>query len=278
VSSAANDCFTCTGGFLIATKNSIADISQLQGANVGISGIGGADHTSAINVLKAMGVKYDPSTAINWIAVNTPQARVAGLQQGSLDAVVTSTQNLPALSAMPTVHLLVNSSTFLRFSPPAVPGVIVKTSFLQSHAALLQEFVTALIKGERAFAANKTLWVMQATKANPAINASTAAASYSGFARGFGINGGINMTRVQLGMNYLYTTSEYVSQNVPVITAQRFVNTTLVDNTLRQLGVSSAFDLIGRTIASATTTTAIGAPMAAIVPRSDEGLAALPKR
>jgi len=253
----ASDCFTCTGGFFIATKNSIANINQLQGANIGISGAGGSDQVAAINVLKAMGASFNPSSAINWIAVNTPAARVAGLQQGSLDAVITSTQNMAAIQAMSNVHILVNSSTFLQYSPPAVPGLIVKTSFLAGNTALLQEFVTALIKGNRAFASNQTAWVSLAMKANSALNATAAATMYGGFAHGFSINGGINMTRAQLGMNYLYTTQEYITQSVPVITAQRFVNTTLVDNTLRVLGVSSAFDGIGRTVASATTTTAI---------------------
>ncbi len=269
MSNAASDCYTCTGGFFIAAKNSITNINQLQGANVGISGVGGADQIAAINVLKAMGANFDPTTGINWIGVNTPQARVAGLQQGSLDAAVTTTQNLAPIAAISTVHLLINSSTFLQYSPPAVPGTIVKTAFLQSHTALLQEYVSALIKGERAFAANKTLWVAQAMKANPALNASTASATYAGFAHGFAINGGINMTKTQLGIDYLYTTSEYVNQKVPVITAQQFVNTTLVDNALRSLGVSSAFDGIGRTISSATTTTGIAVPMAIAMQRDD---------
>jgi len=253
----ASDCFTCTGGFFIATKNNIANINQLQGANIGISGAGGSDQVAAINVLKAMGANFNPSSAINWIAVNTPAARIAGLQQGSLDAVITSTQNLAAVEAMSNVHILVNSSTFLQYSPPVVPGLIVKTSFLQGNTALLQEFVTALIKGNREFASNQTAWVSLAMKANPALNVTAAGATYAGFAHGFSINGGINMTKTQLGMNYLYTTQEYITQNVPMIGAQRFVNTTLVDNTLRMLGVSSAFDGIGRTVASATTTTAI---------------------
>ena len=65
------------------------------------------------------------------------------------------------------------------------------------------------------------------------------------------------MTRAQLGVNYLYTTSEFTSQNVPVLSAQKFVNTTLVDNVLRQVGVVSAFDGIARTVPGATTTTTL---------------------
>jgi hypothetical protein len=58
-------------------------------------------------------------------------------------------------------------------------------------------------------------------------------------------------------VNYLYTTQEFISQNVPTLTAQQFVNTTLVDNALRQLGVVSAFDGIGRTVAGAATTSTL---------------------
>jgi hypothetical protein len=184
--------------------------------------------------------------------------------------VITTTQNMAAIQAIPTVHILVNSSTFLRFSPPGVPGTIVKTSFLQSHSALLQEYVKALIMGEREFASNESAWVAAAAGANPAMNASTLEAAYAGFSHGFAINGGINMTRAELGISYLYTTSEFVSQNVPVISAQQFVNTTLVDNVLKQLGVSSAFDGIGRTVASAATTTAIMAPSATVSQRQED--------
>jgi ABC-type nitrate/sulfonate/bicarbonate transport system substrate-binding protein len=256
-SNAASDCFTCSGGFFIIGKNSITSIAQLPGKNIGISGVGGADQLAAIAVLKALGVSYDPTTAINWVPVSTPQARVAGLQQGSLDAAITTTQNLPSLSAVPNMSFIVNSSIFLRYSPPALPGLIVKTSFLKSHTALLQEFVKALIMGNRYFARNQTAWLALAEKARPDMNSTQLTALYVGYAHGFGINGGVNMTRAQLGANYLYTTQEFVSQNVPVITAQQFVNTTLVDNVLRQLGVISAFDGIGRTVAGATTTTTL---------------------
>jgi NitT/TauT family transport system substrate-binding protein len=254
---AASDCFTCAGGFFIIGKNSITSAAQLQGKNVGISGVGGADQLAAIAVLKALGVTYDPLTAISWVPVNTPQARVAGLLQGSLDATITTTQNLPALSAVPNLSMIVNATTFAKYQPPALPGLIVKTDFLKSHTALLQEFIKALIMGNRYFASNQTAWLTLAEKARPDMNSTQLTALYVGYAHGFGINGGINMTRAQLGADYLYTTSEFISQNVPKITAQQFVNTTLVDNALRQLGVVSAFDGIGRTIASATTTSAL---------------------
>jgi len=254
----ANDCFTCAGGFFIIGKSSITSIAQLQGKNVGISGVGGADQLEAISVLKAMGVTYDPSTAISWVPVSTPQARVAGLLQGSLDATVTTAQNLPALASVPNLTMIVNATTFARYEPPVVPGIIVKTDFLKTHTALLQEFVKALIMGNRYFASNETAWLNLAEKARPDMNSTQLTALYNGYTHGFAINGGINMTRAQLGINYLYTTQEFITQNVPTMSAQQFVNTTLVDNALRQLGVISAFDTVGRTITGATTTTALG--------------------
>jgi NitT/TauT family transport system substrate-binding protein len=254
----ANDCFTCAGGFFIIGKSSITSIAQLQGKNIGISGVGGADQLAAIAVLRAMGVSYDPSTAISWVPVSTPQARVAGLLQGSLDATVTTTQNLPALATVPNLTMVVNATTFARFEPPVVPGLIVKTDFLKTHAALLQEFVKALIMGNRYFASNETAWLNLAEKARPDMNSTQLSALYAGYTHGFAINGGINMTRAQQGVSYLYTTQEFITQNVPKMSAQLFVNTTLVDNVLRQLGVVSAFDGVGRTISGATTTTALG--------------------
>lgn len=269
----ANDCYNCTGGFFIATTNAITNINQLQGANIGISGVGGADQLAAIYVLNSLGVDFNPATGINWVAVGAPAARVAGMKQGTIQGTVTTTQNLAAIEALPNAHILVNTTTFAANQPPAVPGLIVQTSFLKSHTALLQEFVTSLIEANRAFATNESLWVQSAMKANSALNTTTAEATYSGFARGFSINGGINVTKAQLGIEYYYTSSEFKSQSVPVITAQHFVNITLVDNALRMLGVSSAFDLPGRTIASATTTSAIPA---AILPLRDlEGRVAL---
>ena len=253
----ATDCFTCLGGFFIIGKSSITNISDLQGKNVGVSGVGGSDQQEAIAVLKALGVTYNPATAINWVPVSSVQARVAGLQQGSLDATVTTAQNLPALNAIPNLIFIVNATTFAKLAPPVVPAIIVKTSFLQSNTALLQEFVKGLIIANRAFASNMTLWLNLAEKARPDMNSTQLTTLYNGYSHGFTINGGINMTRAQQGVNYLYTTSEFTSQNVPVITAAQFVNTTLVDNALRQLGVISAFDGIGRTVSGATTTTTL---------------------
>ncbi len=253
MSNGASDCFTCVGGFFIIGKSTITSVAQLQGRNVGISGVGGADQQQAIAVLKSMGVAYDPSTAINWVPVSSTQARVAGLQQGSLDATVTTAQNLPALAAVPNLTMIVNSTAFALHAPPSLPGIIVKTDFLRSHTALLQEFVKALILANRHFAANETAWLVAAQKARPDMNSTQLAKLYSGYAHGFAINGGINATRAQLGVDYLYTTQEFVSQKVPVMSAAQFVNTTLVDNVLRQVGVVSAFDGIGRTVTSATT-------------------------
>ncbi len=253
----ANDCFTCAGGFFIIGKSSITNLSQLAGKNVGVSGVGGADQVAAIAVLKALNVTYNPATAINWVAVSTTQARVAGLAQGSLDATVTTAQNLPALDTIPNLTMIVNATTFAKYEPPAVPGIVVKTSFLQSHAALLQEFVRGLILANRAFASNMTLWLNLAETARPDMNASELTTLYNGYTHGFAINGGINMQRAQAGVNYLYTTTEFTSENVPVITAAQFVNTTLVDNVLQQYGVISAFDVIGRTVSGAATSTTL---------------------
>jgi ABC-type nitrate/sulfonate/bicarbonate transport system substrate-binding protein len=253
----ASDCFTCLGGFFIIGKSSITNVSDLQGKNVGISGVGGQDQEEAIAVLNALHVTYNPATAINWVPVSSVQARVAGLQQGSLDATVTTAQNLPALDAIPNLTMIVNATTFAQLEPPVIPAVIVKTSFLQSNTALLQEFVKGLIVANRAFASNMTLWLNLAEKARPDMNSTQLTTLYDGYSHGFTINGGINMSRAQQGVNYLYTTNEFTSENVPVITAQQFVNTTLVDNVLRQLGVVSAFDGIGRTISGATTTSTL---------------------
>ena len=253
----ANDCFTCLGGFFIIGKSSITNVSELAGKNVGVSGVGGADQTAAIAVLKALNVTYNPATAINWVPVSTTQARVAGLQQGSLDATVTTAQNLPALDAIPNLTMIVNATTFATYQPPAVPGVVVKTSFLQSNYALVQEFVRGLILANRAFASNMSLWLNLAEAARPDMNSSQLTTLYEGYTDGFAINGGINMARAQLGVNYLYTTTEFTSENVPVIPAPAFVNTTLVDNVLRQYGVISAFDVIGRTVSGATTSTTL---------------------
>jgi NitT/TauT family transport system substrate-binding protein len=253
----ASDCFTCLGGFFIIGKSSITNVSDLQGKNVGISGVGGQDQEEAIAVLNALHVTYNPATAINWVPVSSVQARVAGLQQGSLDATVTTAQNLPALDAIPNLTMIVNATTFAELEPPVIPAVIVKTSFLQSNTALLQEFVKGLIIANRAFASNMSLWLNLAEKARPDMNSTQLTTLYDGYSHGFTINGGINMSRAQQGVNYLYTTNEFTSENVPVITAQQFVNTTLVDNVLRQLGVVSAFDGIGRTISGATTTSTL---------------------
>jgi ABC-type nitrate/sulfonate/bicarbonate transport system substrate-binding protein len=271
----ASDCFTCLGGFFIIGKSSITNVSDLQGKNVGISGVGGQDQQEAIAVLKALNVPYNPATAINWVPVSTVQARVAGLQQGSLDATVTTAQNLPALDAIPNLTFIVNATTFATLAPPVVPGIIVKTSFLQSNTALLQEFVKGLIVANRAFASNMTIWLNLAEKARPDMNSTQLTTLYNGYTHGFTINGGINMTRAQLGVNYLYTTSEFTSQNVPVMSAQQFVNTTLVDNVLRQLGVVSAFDGIGRTVSGATTTSTLAMavlPLQSLVGRPEQVL------
>ena len=153
--------------------------------------------------------------------------------------------------------MIVNATTFATYEPPAVPGVVVKTSFLQSNYALVQEFVRGLILANRAFASNMSLWLNLAEAARPDMNSSQLTTLYEGYTDGFAINGGINMGRAQLGVNYLYTTTEFTSENVPVIPAPAFVNTTLVDNVLRQYGVISAFDVIGRTVSGATTSTTL---------------------
>lgn len=265
----ADDCYSCTGGFFLAVSNSITNIDQLKGANIGISAVGGSDQLSLIYVLTDLGVNFNPTTGINWVAVGTPAARLAGMQAGTLQGTVTTTQNLAGVEALPNAHILINSSQFAAAEPPAVPGLIVQTSFLQSHTALLQEFVTSLIEANRAFASNESLWVQDAMKAMPSDNASVLQGIYAGYAHGFSINGGINMTSATRGIQYYYTTTEYINETVPTITAQQFVNTTLVDNTLNMLGVSSAFDIPNPSVATATTTT--GMPYAILPLRYLEG-------
>jgi NitT/TauT family transport system substrate-binding protein len=129
---------------LVATK-AVPDLKGLEGKKVGISTPGDISDTLARVALKRAKVDVDKVT---FVKVGGTRARVAALQQGSIDAgMAHAFEALTAIASSPTLKSLVTVGEVV---PDFVQqGIIARTDYVARNRELVQKLVDGLLDTDR---------------------------------------------------------------------------------------------------------------------------------
>jgi len=122
----------------------------------------------------------------------------------------------------------------------------VSTKVRQEKAEALRRYTAAMIKTSRFYSENKEQWVTDMAKLRPDIATVDLQALWDQFRTSWSVNGFMNPALYQKTSDYLYSTEDFA--DVPRIELNAWVDPSLVDAVLKELGVHPGWDEPGRPI------------------------------
>jgi NitT/TauT family transport system substrate-binding protein len=229
--------------FMIVGKSSIGSPAELAGKSFAIARVGSQDHALSSKVL---GVKGLPPGSVNYVAVGAPNVRAQALAAGQIDATTVSLGTWVTIQNQPNIKVLVGVNDYYNSLPLVNKGNAVTQKVLNEKPEALRRFTTALIKASRYYAENKSAWVDGMAKLRPDLARADLEYLWDQFGASWAVNGQINLPAYQSSTDFLYDQGTFPDQ--PRIAATDWVDTSLVDGTLHDLGVYPNVDDPGRSI------------------------------
>ncbi len=229
--------------FLIAARDEIRSVQALQGKTFAVARLGSVDHTQSMLTLKALGVN---PASLTVLAMGVPTTRAQALVAGRVDATAMSVGTWVSIQSEPGVKILVDHNTFFENATVVEKVNAATTKVIEEKPEQLRRFSAAIVKTARHFADNQEAWVNAITKRRAKLDRKDAANLWNGFKTSWAVNGLMNLEQYKKTAEFYYQTASF--EKVPKIEVNEWTDTRFLDDVLRDLGVSSKIDALGRTI------------------------------
>lgn len=223
--------------FLIAGKDSITELSQLEGMSFGIGRIGSLDHSLSTAVLESYGVDTD---AIDFVNIGQPNVRAQALAAGQIDATTMSIGVWLSLGDRTGLEILVDQEDYYAAAPVIDKVNVVTDETLAAKREQIQAVVTALIKASRDFSANPEEWVDAMAEARPDVSRENLAFLGESFVGSWSVNGGLNSEELQGTVEWTYESPDF--QDLRPVPLEEWVDYSFIETTLESEGVAPDYD------------------------------------
>jgi NitT/TauT family transport system substrate-binding protein len=230
--------------FMVVSRTAVDSLDTLPGKTFAVSRIGSYDDTLAKQFFRARGL--DPG-AVQFLALGDPNIRLQALIAGQIDATLTSVSTWISIRQQSGIKIL---STFdeVNAAVPTWPtGNVVTAQVDRDKAEALRRFTRAIVKASRFFATNRQAWVDAMAKRRTDMDPANLGELWDLFARGWAVNGGMNLHEYTTGADLLYSTSPDFAA-VPRVGLNSWADSQFVDGALRELGVDASMDAPGRVL------------------------------
>lgn len=229
--------------FLIAARDEIKTVQALQGKSFAVARLGSVDHTQSMLTLKALGVN---PASLTVLAMGVPTTRAQALVAGRVDATTMSIGTWVTIQKEPGVRILVDHNSYFDNATVVEKVNAASTKVIEEKPEQLRRFTAAIVKTARHFADNQESWVNAITKRRPKLDRKDAANLWTGFKTSWAVNGLMNLDQYKKTSEFYYQTATF--EKVPKIETSEWTDTRFLDDVLRDLGVNSKIDALGRTI------------------------------
>lgn len=175
-------CFRPMPHFVLQTRPEFKSVKDLKGRSIGVTTFGSGPELVGRIMIKHLGL--DPDKDVKWVAAGSGEARLARMQQGLLDATITSVPSDYNGKKM-GFPVLVRSEDL--FSYP-FSGLTVHSRKIKEKPDEVKRVIRAGIKANRYMRANRdgTIAVLMTTYR---IDKEAAGAAYDSFIKGFNTDG-----------------------------------------------------------------------------------------
>ncbi len=192
--------------FLIAGKDSITALADLQGESFGVGRVGSLDHSLSSKVLAAKGVDVGK---LDFVAIGQPNVRAQALAAGQIDATTMSIGVWLAMPKKDGLAVLVSPEDYFAAAPVLNKVNVVPDSVLASRRDDVEKVVRALIKTSRDFAEHPEHWVDAMVAARPDVDRQTLETLAKSFVGAWSVNGGLNRSEVEATVDWMYATPDF---------------------------------------------------------------------
>lgn len=226
--------------YVIAAKDDIATVADLEGRSFGIGRVGSLDHSLSMKVLASEELDVD---ALDVLAIGQPAVRAQSLLAGRIDATTMSIGVWLSIPDKSGFHLLVDQNAYYAAAPVINKVNAVTQKVLDERGAEVEGVIRALIRISRDFAAQPDTWAAAMVPYAPNTDEAGLQALATTFATSWSVNGGMNATDLQFTQDWLYSTEDFA--NVAPLALHQWVDFGPVDAVLAELGTVDG-DATGR--------------------------------
>ena len=229
--------------FLIAARDEIKSVQALQGKSFAVARLGSIDHTQSLLTVKALGLN---PASLTVLAMGVPTTRAQALVAGRVDATAISVGTWAGIQREPGVRILVDHNTFFE-NATVVEKVNAATSkVIEEKPEQLRRFTAAIVKTARYYADNQESWVNAMIKRRAKLDRNDAANLWNGFRNSWAVNGLMNLEQYRKTAEFYYQTPSF--ERVARIDVSEWTDTRFLDNVLKEVGVNSKADPLGRLV------------------------------
>jgi NitT/TauT family transport system substrate-binding protein len=226
--------------FLIAGKDAITSLADLEGRSFGIGRIGSLDHSLSTKVLSSTGV--DPE-AIEFVAIGQPNVRAQALAAGQIDATTMSIGTWLAMPEGEGLAVLVSPEEYFAAAPVLNKVNVVTDEVLAERRDEVVGVIRAIVKASRDFSANPELWVDAMAAARKDVDRETLATLARTFTGSWSVNGGMNREEIAGTVDWTYATPDFAGLRKPAF--EEWVDLGPLEEVLEAEGVAPKFDQPG---------------------------------
>lgn len=223
--------------FLIAAKEDIASVADLSGKAFGVGRVGSLDYSLSSMVMRANGL--DPET-VNFVAIGQPPARGQALAAGQIDATTMSIGVWQSIPDRTGLHVLVGVADYGDAAPVVNKVNVVTPEILETRRADVEAVVRALTKLSRDFNNNPQMWVDAMVTARPDQKREDLEVLADAFKGSWSVNGGMSRSELDFAVTEIYKSEDFAG--VPPVTLAQWVDFSVVDKVLADLGVDDSAD------------------------------------
>jgi NitT/TauT family transport system substrate-binding protein len=223
--------------FLIAARQSIASVEDLDGARFGVGRIGSLDHSLSGLVLEGLGQDMD---RLQVVTLGQPNIRAQALAAGQIDATTVSIGTWASLPDKTGLHVLVDQDDYFAGAPLVSKVNAVTQAVLDERPEDVEAVTRALIRISRDFAANPQLWIDAMAAALPGTDRDVLDELAPAFAQSWAVNGGMSAEDLTYTARWLFGSEDFAGL-APLELAD-WVSFGPVDDALAKLGRVEGLD------------------------------------
>jgi ABC-type nitrate/sulfonate/bicarbonate transport system substrate-binding protein len=185
-----------------------------------------------------------PASAVSNVSIGSPADRLLAVVKGRAGITIVSDSQWESLTKAQAscCHLLYNEQQFLTAVPVEAKLDIASQAALKHKQPALKAFIKAVLTMSRQYDKDPSRWAAQVVKTRTDLQQPTLAAHAAGpgFADQWCLNGCMNSQVLSSTSSFFYKSSALAG--VPRIPLSDWVDTTLLKQVLKQMGVASGPD------------------------------------
>ncbi|HWG07352.1 MAG TPA: ABC transporter substrate-binding protein [Beijerinckiaceae bacterium] len=230
-----------TGNFdfpgIIYAQPGINSVKDLEGKKMGAAAIGSMDYTiPQAYLMHVGGVDF---SKISWVATRQTSVTLQALGAGQIDAAwinVSSAVSVPTIA--PKIKVLVSAEDISKIAPNPGGTVVVTDKYASEHPDVVQNFVDAVIEGNRAMYQDEGFFDSVVEHWMPGIYTDDQKKFlYTAYRPSWGVNGGLVMRVMRSAVESWKTDINPDRAKNPYFSkAEDLVNTQFAAKTLGQIG------------------------------------------